>query len=246
MDTELAPRPATGRVVTRARPVRVSDTTVDGRLRLDAVARYFQDVSADDTSEVDLERKEHWVVRRLVVEVRSFPVLREQVELSTWCGAIGSHYAERRVSVSGERGGSIEAAALWVHIDVATGRPRRLPDAFASIYGEAAGGRRARARLELGDPPAGAGPARPWPLRVTDLDVLGHVNNAAYWSPVEEVLADRPDLAPPLRAVMEHRGALDRSTRAEVLTEAGSEGVALWIVGDGEVCAAAHLGPLGA
>jgi acyl-ACP thioesterase len=50
------------------------------------------------------------------------------------------------------------------------------------------------ARLAHGDPPDGAVAAhgRPWPLRTTDFDIVGHVNNAAYWEAVEELLVIGP------------------------------------------------------
>ena len=230
--TDVMPLPTRGRVVRRQRPVRVADTSPGGRLRLDAIARHLQDVSADDTAEVELPGKELWVVRRLVLEVLAFPVLREVLTLATWCGGIGSHYAERRVSVVGGQGGRVEGSALWVHIDADSGRPKRLPPEFAAVYGDAAGGGRARARLQHSDPPPQVtAAASTWPLRFTDFDVLGHVNNSVYWSPVEEVLAERRDLRAPLRAVMEHRGALEPTSQAGVaVDQLASGGFALWVL----------------
>ena len=47
-----------------------------------------------------------------------------------------------------------------------------------------------------------------WPLRATDIDVVGHVNNAAYWAAVEDELARRghPRVH---RAEIEFRAGLD-------------------------------------
>ncbi len=39
----------------------------------------------------------------------------------------------------GSEGAAVQATALWVHVDLATGRPKRLPDTFDAVYGEAAG-----------------------------------------------------------------------------------------------------------
>ena len=49
--TELPERPATGRVVVRTRPVRLGDVDERGRLRLDATARYLQDIATDDVND---------------------------------------------------------------------------------------------------------------------------------------------------------------------------------------------------
>ncbi len=45
---------------------------------------------------------------------------------------------------------------------------------------------------------------------MTDVDVLGHVNNAAYWHAVEErLLARDVSLRRPMRARLDHRHAID-------------------------------------
>src|SRR3546814_13945934 len=92
----------------------------------------------------------------------------------------------------GEGGGRVDGATIWVHMDLTSGRPSRIPAGFEEIYGEARGGRTVKARLQHPDPPVDAA-ARPWPLRFTDFDVLEHVNNAAYWEAVEALLAARRD-----------------------------------------------------
>ncbi len=47
-------------------------------------------------------------------------------------------------------------------------------------------------KLELPEPPSGGGTT--WTFRLTDIDLLGHVNNAAYWDPIEELLSTQgPD-----------------------------------------------------
>lgn len=236
----LVPRPPAGRVFEEARRVRLGDVSPGGRLRLDSATRYLQDLSADDTADAALPDAESWVVRKTVIEVQAFPRYLEALELATWCSGTGSHWAERRISIVGERGGSVEAATTWVHVDQVTGRPKRVPESFEELYGEASGGRRVKARLEHPDPPADA-TTIPWALRFTDFDVLSHVNNAAYWEAVEEVLGDRRDLRAPLRAEVEHRTAVERGATVELVT-AGTDGtLQVWVVADGEVAASGTI-----
>ena len=85
-------------------------------------------------------------------------------------------------------GWQVEAAALWVCVDAATLRPARLSERFWRIYGEAAGGRTVSSRLVHPEPrrPARSRRGRPWPLRLADLDLFDHVNNAATWAAVED------------------------------------------------------------
>jgi acyl-ACP thioesterase len=237
-------RPAAGRIFEGARPVRLGDVRPSGRLRLDAVVRYLQDVSADDTADAALPDDQGWVVRRTRVEVRRAPRYLERLRLATWCSGTGSHYAGRRVEVRGEGGAEVDADTLWVHVDLATGRPRRLSPDFFERYGEAAAGRKVKARLHHAGPPADA-PREPWPLRTTDLDVLGHVNNAAYWEVVEEALARHGGVRGPIRAELEHHRAAEPGHLVEWVEHADEAGgLSVWVLADGAVAASARVEPL--
>jgi acyl-ACP thioesterase len=218
-----------------ARRVRLADVSPAGRLRLDAAARFLQDLSADDTADAALEDAEAWVVRKTVIEVAAFPRYLEPLALATWCSGTGSHWAERRISIVGERGGSVEAATTWVHIDLGSGRPTRIPAGFDVVYGEAHGGRRVKARLDHPDAPDGERDGFAWPLRFTDFDVLDHVNNAACWQIVEQALADHRDLRAPLRAEVQHRTAIERDARVEVTTARADGTLSIWAAADGVV-----------
>src|SRR3546814_17229865 len=90
----------------------------------------------------------------------------------------------------GEGGGRVDGATIWVHMDLTSGRPSRIPAGFEEIYGEARGGRTVKARLQHPDPPVDAA-ARPWPPRFTDFDVLEPVHNAASWEQVSGRRAPR-------------------------------------------------------
>ena len=239
--SELVSRPSRGRVFEGFRCVRLGDVSPAGRLRLDAATRYLQDLSADDTADAALPDAEAWVVRRTVLEVRQFPRYLEPLELATWCSGTGSHWAERRVSMVGARGGRVDGATIWVHMDLRSGRPSRIPEGFDEIYGEACGNRKVKARLVHPEPPADLA-GTPWPLRFTDFDVLDHVNNAAYWEAVEEALAARRHLRAPLRAELEHRSAVERGAAMELRAlDRDDRGLDVWLTADGSVAASARL-----
>lgn len=245
---EMVEPPVAARRFTAERSVRLGDVSPGGRLRLDAVARYLQDVSDDDTRAMVAEYGPvddgGWVVRRTALRVEHFPVYREALTLTTWCSGLGSRWAERRVSLRGDRG-SIEAAVLWVHVNPTSMRPRRLSDRFVAVYGPSAGGRTISSRLLLDEPPAEI-TGEPWPLRFTDFDALGHVNNAAVWEAVEEQLAGRRDLRAPLEAVVEHRLPIERHDEVRVAVGNKPRGqFTLWLVlGDGRGAVAVRVTPL--
>jgi acyl-ACP thioesterase len=226
----LVSRPTSGRTFVGTRRVRFGDLSPGGRLRLDAVARYLQDVSSDDTTDAGLENDTAWVVRRMVVEVEASPRFREPLELVTWCSGTGSRWAERRVSIEGAEGGRIESASIWVTVDVDTGRPVPLGQDFWDIYASTAQGRTVRSRLS--HPTVVPADARsvPWAARFADFDLLGHVNNAVYGAMVEEVLAGRRDLRPPFRVEIEYRTPLEQGSPVELLVADEPEHCRIWVV----------------
>lgn len=199
--------PGSGRQFTARRRVRLGDATPNGRLRLDAVARYLQDVSNDDTRDADWSDPHWWVVRRTVIDVHEFPSYMQEIDLTTWCGGIGSHWAERRTRISAVDGTPlIDAASLWVHVDESTLQPSKVPADILNILGVSAGGRDVNARLLLRDKlfDKSTTETTPWHLRFADFDAVGHMNNAAYWVIVEEFLAAHRDVRAPLRTIVEH------------------------------------------
>jgi acyl-ACP thioesterase len=243
--SELAPPPERGRVFEQALLPGLADAAPSGRVRLDSIARWLQDIAFADVVETGLDDRGTWVVRRLRIRVESFPRFGEPLEARTFCSAMGSLVAERRTTIGGERSrepgagdpARVEAAALWVHLDASSGRPTRLPPELRAVYGESAGERRARRRLRHPAPPAEAKRSS-WAFRSVDLDVADHVNNSAYWEPVEARLlgsadpdgASEPDT---VDLEIEHREPADAG-EATVLEADGM----LWITAPDEtVCA---------
>jgi len=227
----LVQRPSVGKVFSSSRRIRLSDRAEDGRLRLDAVARYLQDVAMDDVDETGWDSPEHlWVMRHIRIEVVTPPVDDDRVELTTWCSGTASVAAGRRMSLVGDRGGSIEVDSVWVHLGP-DARPSRLVG--FDVYADAADGRVVSTKLELAGPPEDARRTR-WTLRLTDIDLLGHVNNAAYWHAVEELLSEHgPDPRRPLRARLEHRHAIDLEDDVELVADPRGDGLAVaFTVGD--------------
>jgi acyl-ACP thioesterase len=224
---EYVERPTDGRTFSSSRPVRLSDVGLDGRLRVDGLARYLQDVAGDDTDDAGVFADDVWVARRTSwrrTGAGHWPRLGGRVTLTTWCGGTGAAWAERRTDVVAQGEVCIEAVSLWVPIDD-EGRPRRIRPEFFDVYGSAARGRRVSARVTT--PPVSADALRrPWVVRRSDLDVIGHVNNAAVWFAVAEVLP-----VGTRAASVTHHGALELGDEVELAHDAQR----LWLLVDGEV-----------
>lgn len=193
--------------------------------------RFLQDAATDDVDETGWGAPDHlWVIRSARIDVLEPVLAAADVELATWCSGTASVAAGRRLSVVGERGGRLEVDSVWIHLGP-DARPARI-EGFG-VYAESAEGRSVTTRLQLGEPPPGA-PREPWPLRVADLDVMGHVNNAVYWAAVEELLARSPlDVRAPLHARMDHRHPVDFGDRVELATvwEDGAASIAFAVDG---------------
>jgi len=171
--------PQRGRAFSEQRLVGPGDTAASGRARLDTLVDWLQAVAYADVVDAGLDHDVLWVVRRCALRIHRFPRLGDRVTLTTACSSLGARWAERRTSLEG-----VEAVALWVAIDPHTSRPARI-DHLASVYGESAGDRRVKTGLIHPAPPPEAS-SRGWVFRHADLDVAGHVNNAAYWQALEE------------------------------------------------------------
>ncbi|HET9092271.1 MAG TPA: acyl-ACP thioesterase domain-containing protein [Acidimicrobiales bacterium] len=237
----LVPIPSSGRVFRTEYRVRLGDVAPGGRARLDALARYLQDAAEDDASDAEFPRDIGWVLRRTALVLGRYPVFGEQLVVETFCSASGPRWAERTTTIRGAKGALVQAVAVWVAIDAATGRPARLGPRFEEIYGPSAGGRKASIRLDL-PPPAedelGAG--REWPLRASDFDLWRHVNNAISWAAIEDELARVGWL--PDRAEVEHNQAITAGDGTpRLLARSGAGQLHVWLAAGGRVLTSARL-----
>ena len=233
------PVPASGRTFSAQRRVRLADVDPHGRVRLDAIARLLQDVAIDDVQETGWGTPSHlWFVRRIRVEVHR-PFLEDrEIELATWCSGLAAIAAGRRWSLTGDRGGRIEVDSVWIHLGPDQ-RPARI-EGFG-VYGEATGGRHVSTKLELPDPPPEAAVSA-WPLRASDVDLHGHVNNAIHWQAVEHALASSEiDAARPLTAELDYREPIDLGDDVELLRAAEGRSLLVGLRAAGTVKAVARV-----
>ena len=251
----LGPRHPGVRAYSHGRRPGFGDCAPSGRMRLDAIAGWLQDVAYADVEEAGLERAAVWVVRRTRIRVNRFPRFGEHFRLTTFCSGLGRMWAERRTDIVAVESDElehadtlteppagappdVEAVSLWVHLDAEHWRPSPLTEAEITTYG---GGppRRVSARLRHPSPQSPASEVG-WSFRATECDIADHVNNAAYWQPMEEELLTGPDHDPDrLDVEIEYRGPAQPGLKRVV-----REGDYRWIIGDdGEAHASIRLGP---
>jgi len=169
----------------------IADADGTGRCRLDAMARWLQDVAYADLIDAGFEGRGAWIVRRTRIRVESFPRFGDELTVRTFCSGIGRFSAERRTSIKGGTA-AVETVALWVCLDPERGRPMRFPPDFTDAYEGSAAGRDANVRLRHPEPPPD-GERSTWRFRAVEMDPAGHVNNSHYWVPLEEELGAGPE-----------------------------------------------------
>jgi acyl-ACP thioesterase len=179
--------PPGGRVFSHALRPGLGDCAPSGRIRLDALARWLQDVAYADVEDAGLAQAAVWVVRRARMHVKRFPRFGSHFRLATFCSGLGRMWAERRTTITriGAEESDVEAVSLWVHLDPEARRPTPLTLGEIEAYGDAAAGRRVTARLRH-PAPAAIETRFPWRFRAAECDLAAHINNAAYWTVLEE------------------------------------------------------------
>lgn len=226
--SELVARPDRGRVFTEPARPGLADCAPSGRVRLDSLARFTQDIAYADAVDAGLSETAQWVVRRTRMQVEGFPRFGQPLELATFCSGLGRMWAERRTSIASAYGGRVEVVSLWVHLDPLTGRPTPLRDDEVAMWGETAGGRKITARLHHPAPDT-AQETSPWRFRESECDLAGHINNAAYFLPLEEELIEDGDPSS-LDVEIEYRSPAQPGDKVVV-----RDGTCRWILSpDGE------------
>jgi acyl-ACP thioesterase len=98
----------------------------------------------------------------------------------------------------------VDAVALWVHLDPERRLPSPVTEAERDVYGAAAGGRKVLARLRHPRPHQIESESE-WNFRRTDADIADHINNAAYWEPLEDELLSTTQELTQIDAELEFR-----------------------------------------
>jgi acyl-ACP thioesterase len=165
----------------------LADCDPRGVVRFDALARVLQNVATNDWRDAHAHSNYTWVVRRTDIRVvagQLWPHYLQETTVSTWASGHGAAWAERRTDIDIDDDTVVQARAIWVPIND-HGLPVRLESQFFDVY-PGARERKVPGRVPTPVIPVDA-TSRPWSLRRADLDVVGHVNNAALWECVTEM-----------------------------------------------------------
>ncbi|OBJ52401.1 acyl-[acyl-carrier-protein] thioesterase [Mycobacterium sp. 1423905.2] len=238
----LVPLPDSGYVYRTGWRVGTFDIDEHMRLRLDAVARYIQEVGAEHLADAGLaEVHPHWVVLRTVIDVIKPIELPSDITFRRWCAGLSTRWCSMRVQLQGSCGGQVETEGFWLCVNKDTLTPSRLSEDCLTRFGSTTENHRLKWRPWLPGSPLD-GTETPFPLRRTDIDPFEHVNNTIYWHGVHEILAQVPHLRDsPYRAVLEYRSPIKFGELVSIHSRRDGDVIHLHFAVNGDVRAAALL-----
>ncbi|MEP9390961.1 MULTISPECIES: acyl-[acyl-carrier-protein] thioesterase [Gordonia] len=226
--------------------VRTGDVDQDMRVRLDAVARYLQDVANDNIEATDFgDTDPFWIVRRTIIDVIrpfSWPAA---VSAQRWCGALSTRWTNMRVRLTADHEtnrfnpdarepGLIETEAFWINVND-QGMPSRLTDNAFEMLSAMTDEHRLRWKSmnpeKAPNPEVLELPDRVHVLRSTDFDPFKHLNNAAYLAAVEDELLDHGDLIDgPHRLIVEYLRPIVPGTPITVRRVREPDQLLMWLM----------------
>jgi acyl-ACP thioesterase len=168
--------------------IHVYETGPDGRLNLNSLFDYYQDIASDHALKLGygreslLKQNQFWVLSRIYTEISELPSWGESVIIKTWPRGTDRLFALRDFEISYPAGQILtKATSSWLIIDRDTKRIRKPDDNLSRLNSgsdsESAVLRNAR-KLE----PVGETGKRKsaFTVRISDLDINLHTNNAKY------------------------------------------------------------------
>ena len=165
--------------------VRHDDLDAFGRAYPSAYLRHLVQVAIDASTDAGFDAAWYatagarWLVRRTTFSVARPARADDELTVRTWVEDFRRVRSRRCYEVQVAGTPALSAVTDWVFVDVATGRPRRVPDELETRFGMAVDAGAPRTPWRAPAPPAEPGRST-YRVRWAELDSLGHMNNAAY------------------------------------------------------------------
>ena len=166
--------------------VGMSACDADRRLSHPAAFNLLQDISALHgallgVGPLDLEKRSlFWLIVKVKMLFDRRPGLGEEVLLRTWPDRPGTLRFTRSYELVGEGGTLMRAKTEWAVIDVVTRRVIRAGDVFPAELAYDRPPACTEAFPRIGDRFDGIEPFASYTVSSSDIDLGGHMNNAAY------------------------------------------------------------------
>ncbi len=122
--------------------IRYSEVDSEGKLTWLALMDYFQDCSVFQSEHLKIgvdylaEHHQAWVLTSWQICLNRMPKLTDRVTTQTWAYEMKGFYGYRNFSMDDESGDRLAYAnSIWALMDTQTGRPTKVPEEMAALYG---------------------------------------------------------------------------------------------------------------
>jgi medium-chain acyl-[acyl-carrier-protein] hydrolase len=168
--------------------VHVYETGTDGRLSLWSMFNYMQDIASEHAVKLgfgrdDLMKKnQFWMLSRMYVVIYEIPSWNETVIVKTWPGGTDKLFAMRYYEVRYPDGKSIAAgSSSWLVVDLTTKRIQRPWDLLSQYNSDNLFIKPpVRSAEKIGGVTENCQTSTGSKVRISDLDINLHTNNANY------------------------------------------------------------------
>ena len=121
--------------------IRYSEVDGNGVLTVPALLDYFQDASVFHSESLELgvdhlmKEQIAWVLSSWQIKIERMPKLYEKVKVQTWPHGFKSVFGYRNFAICSEQGEMLAYAnSTWVFMNMATGRPSKIPEYMLEAY----------------------------------------------------------------------------------------------------------------
>ncbi|MHC1764783.1 MAG: acyl-[acyl-carrier-protein] thioesterase [Verrucomicrobiia bacterium] len=166
--------------------IRSFDVDFTRRATLASLYRYFLDAAWNHAEALGIgfehlkTQNRFWVLSRLLLEVKAYPLWGSVITLRTWPRLVKTVFAMRDFEILDNDGARIAAgSSAWIVLDAASKRPQRLNKLAAAMPNLSD-------HAALGTDPGKLPDLESWDevfsaaVRYTDIDVNRHVNASQY------------------------------------------------------------------
>jgi acyl-CoA thioester hydrolase len=166
--------------------VRHDELDAFGRAHPSSYLRHLAQIAIDASTDAGFDARwyeaagAHWLVRRTTFSVLRPARAEASLSVRTWVEDFRRVRSRRRYEAT-DAGGVLGLTAVtdWVFVDLASGRPRRVPGEMEQRFVSGTRSGAARPPWRAPAPPPNPGRST-YRVRWAELDALGHMNNAAY------------------------------------------------------------------
>ena len=186
--------------------VRTYEVSADGSLNLTTLCNFMQECASNHAQHLGfgkeyLEKtKRMWALARLHLHVDRLPVVGSTIVVQTWPRGASGVFAFRDFMFYDVAGNGIaEATSSWLLLDIGSKRPGRPDRLLAGMHLET--DRRALdSSLQKLSAPETPEILHRYTVRVSDIDVRNHVNNARYVEWLENAFRQIDDVTGALKS----------------------------------------------